>query len=165
MIEVKGVFQPSDYVRAQYLHIRPRPLYKVLGVIVLVLFLWAAWLAFTSDDFGAFDILFLVTIVAFILNFTVYIPWKTRRVYRQQKALQRGLSFKFDDAGASISNENGHSTSPWSDYLKWKQNDHLILIYLSDCMYHMLPRRMFVDPGGFEKLGELLTRRIGKKVS
>jgi len=164
MIEVKGVFQPSDYVRAQYLHIRPRPLYKVLGAIVLILFLWAAWLALTSDDFGAFDVLFLVTIIAFVLNFTVYIPWKTRRVYRQQKALQRELSFKFDDAGVSVSNENGQSVTPWDDYLKWKQNDRLILLYLSDCMYHMLPKRMFAESADFNRLGELLIRRIGKKI-
>ena len=165
MIEVNGIFQPRDYVRAQYLHIRPRPFYKVLGTLVLALFLWAAWLSLTSGDFGAFDVLFLVTIVALILNFTVYIPWKTRRVYRQQKALQREQSFKFDDAGASISNENGQATMPWSDYLKWKQNDHLILLYLSDCMYHMLPRRMFVDPTAFERLGEILTSKIGQKES
>ena len=165
MIEVSGVFQPSDYVRAQYLHIRPRPLYKILGSIVAALFLWAAWLALTSDDFGGFDILFLVTIVAFILNFTLYIPWKTKLVYRQQKALQRKLTFKFDDTGAEVSHENGQSTLPWSDYLKWKKNDHLILIYLSDCVYHMLPRRMFVDQTEFEKLGDLLTEKIGDKMS
>lgn len=165
MIKVRGVYEPSDYVRAQYLHIRPRPLYKVLGTIVFALFLWAAWLSVTSDDFGTFDVFFLLFIVALILNFTVYIPWNTRRVYRQQKALQRELSFGFDDAGVSISNENGQSMTPWSDYLKWKQNDQIILLYLSDCMYHMLPRRMFADSAGFESLEELLARNIAKKVS
>lgn len=54
---------------------------------------------------------------------------------------------------------------PWSDYLKWKKNDHLILIYLSDCVYHMLPRRMFVDQSEFEKLGDLLTKKIGDRMS
>jgi hypothetical protein len=165
MIEVKGIIQPGDYVKAQYLHMRPRPLYEILGIIVLALFFWATWIAITDDDHDAFDLLYLALIIALILNYTVYIPWKTRRVYRQHKALQRELSFKFDATGALVTNENGQSRMPWSDYLRWKQNDHLILIYLSDSMYHMLPSRLFVDPDDFEKLGELLTSKIDKKMS
>ena len=163
MIEAKGVFQSSDYVRAQYLHTRPRPVYKVLGAIVLALFLWAAWHSLTSGDFGVFDLLFLATAVLLILNFTVYLPWKTRRIYRQQKALQRELAYKFDDDGVSVTNENGQSLTPWDDYLKWKQNDNLILLYLSDCMYHMLPNRFFSNANEVDGLREILRSRIGKE--
>lgn len=164
MIEVRGIIQPSDYVRAQYLHMRPRPLYKVLGVFVSALVLWAAWIAITDESRHPLYFLYPTLLIALILNFTVYVPWKTRRIYGQQKALQRELTFKFDESGALITTENGQTTMPWSDYLRWKQNNHLMLIYLSDCMYHMLPRRLFVDPDGFEKLGELLTNKIGRKV-
>ena len=164
MIEVKGIIQPSDYVSAQYLHMRPRPIYKVLGAFISVLVLWAAWIAITDEDRRAFDLLYPTLVIAMILNFAVYLPWKTRRIYGQQKALQRELTFRFDENGALITTENGQTATPWSDYLRWKQNNHLILIYLSDCMYHMLPRRLFLDPDGFEKLGELLTSKIGRKL-
>ncbi len=163
MIEFKGIFEPNDCVRAQYLHCRPRPLYKVLGVVVLALAFWAAWLMLTSDDFGIFEVAYFLAIGYFILNYTVILPWSARRMYRQQKALQREMHFRFDDSGASASSEIGNSDIPWGDYLKWKKNDHMILLYISDRMYQMLPRRMFANPGDFDRLGELLTDRIGKE--
>ena len=163
MIEIAGMYEPSDYVRAQYLHIRPRPVYKVLGVLVLALFFWAAWLVITDDEIDGLDFLFLAMILALILNFTVYIPWKTRRVFNQQKALHRELVFKFDDSGISVTNENGQSTTPWDDYLRWKQNDQLALLYMSDCLYHMVPKRFFSDPADADRLIELVTMRIGKE--
>ena len=161
MIEVKGVLQPGDYVRAQYLHLRPRPIYKIVGIIILALSLWAGWHSITSGDLSTLDYLFFLAIIFLILNFAVYLPWKTRRIYRQQKALHRELRMKFDDVGVTAENENGRSSTPWEDYLKWKQNDQLILLYFSDCLYHMVPKRFFADAHDFEKLRELIPGKIG----
>lgn len=165
MIEVKGVLQPSDYVRAQYLHLRPRPIYKIVGIIILVLFLWAGWYSVSKGNLETLDYLFFLVTVFLILNFAVYLPWRTRRIYKQQKALHRELTFKFDDGGVSASNENGRSLTPWEDYLKWKQNEHLILLYFSDCMYHMVPRHFFADAQVFDSLRELLPGKISKHES
>ncbi|RLA46153.1 MAG: hypothetical protein DRR42_18690 [Gammaproteobacteria bacterium] len=162
MIEVKGMLQPSDYVRAQYLHIRPRPILKAIGILILALVLWTAVYSIWTRDFGTLDYLFYLAILFLILNFAVYLPWKTRRIYKQQKSLQRELTFKFDDEGVSASNENAQSLTPWEDYLKWKHNDQLILLYFSDCMYHMVPKRLFADVADFDELRELLPHRIGK---
>ena len=162
MIEATGILTSGDYVRAQYLHIRPRLAYKILGVLILALFTWAAWFSFASENTELLDLFFVVAIVFLILNFAVYLPWKTRRIYKQQKALQRELAFVFDEDGVSVSSQNGQSVTPWDDYLKWKQNDQLILIYLSDCMYHMLPKGLFVDPADFDRVRDLLREHIGK---
>ncbi len=161
MIEIRGVLQPGDYIRAQYLHLRPRPTYKVLGVIVLGFFLWAGWLSISSGELEALDLVFFLAMAYLVLNFTVYLPWKTRRMYRQQKALQRESKIKFDEAGVTAENENGRTSTPWADFLKWKQNDELILLYFSDCMFHMIPKRFFAGIGEFENLREMLPSKIG----
>ena len=163
MIEVTGTLQPSDYVRAQFLNLRPRPVYKFVGAIILAAALWAGWYSFSQSDIGVLDYLFVAAILFLILNFAVYLPWKTRRIYRQQKAMQRELTYRFDDSGVFASNENGQSTTPWQDYLKWKQNDHMILLYFSDCMYHMIPRTLFDRPADFDKLLELVHRKIKRR--
>ena len=165
MIEVTGILQPSDYVTAQFLNLRPRPGYKVVGVIILAAVLWAGWYSFSQGDIGVLDYLFVAAILFLIVNFAVYLPWKTRRIYRQQKALQRELTYRFDDSGVFASNENGQSTTPWGDYLKWKQNDHMILLYLSDCMYQMIPKMLFERSDDFDKLLELVRSNIKRRES
>ena len=163
MIEVIGTLQPGDYIRAQYLNLRPRPVFKVAGAIILVAVAWTCWYLLTRDDFGLFAYAYVALILLLVLNFGVYLPWKTRRMYRQQKALQRELTYRFDDSSVFASNENGESTTPWEDYLKWKQNDQMILLYLSDCLYQMIPRSMFGQPDDFDKLSELVRSKIERQ--
>jgi len=161
MIEIKGTLLAEDYVSAQYLHLRPRPIFRIFGIIVLALFLWAGWYSLTSGEPDVLDYIFFLAMGYLILNFAVYLPWKTRRIYRQQKALQRELTMKFDEVGVNAENENGRSRTSWEDFHKWKANDQLILLYLSDCLYHMVPKRFFTDVGDFEQLRELLPGKIG----
>jgi len=163
VIEVNGTLQPNDYVRAQFLNLRPRPVYKVVGVILLAAAIWAGWYSFSQGDIELLDYLFVAAILFLILNFAVYLPWKTRRIYKQQKAMQRELTYRFDESGVFASNENGQSTTPWEDYLKWKQNDHMILLYLSDCLYHMIPKTLFHQSDDFDKLLELVKSKVERR--
>ena len=160
MLEMKGRIDANDYVRAQYLHLRPRLLYKILGGVVLAAFVLAAWLSLTSGDLDAMDFLVFALVIFLVLNFTVYLPWKTRRLYKQQKSLQGELSYVFNNDGVAVDSENGNWKTPWTDYVRWKKNDQLLLLYLSDCIYHMIPKRLFVDPGDFDKLCALVGQKI-----
>jgi hypothetical protein len=35
-----GTIRESDCVKAQFIYVRPRPVYAVIGIILLVLFVW-----------------------------------------------------------------------------------------------------------------------------
>ena len=160
MLEMKGVIDASDYVRAQYLHLRPRLIYKILGFLVLAAFVWAAWLSLTVGDLDVMDFVFIALPILLILNFAVYLPWKTRRLYKQQKSLQGELTFSFDEDGVTVQSENGSWRTAWTDYVRWKKNDQLVLLYLSDCMYHMIPKRFSTEAGDFDTLCELVGQKL-----
>jgi len=165
MIEVTGRLLPEDYVRAQYLHIRPRLAYKFLGTLIMLAVFWATWYTLFGDDDESFvlaDLILPVAILYLALFFFAYIPWKTRRTYKQQKSLQREQRMKFDEFGFSAENELGRSTTPWSDFVKWKENDHLFLLYISDPLYHMVPKRLFSDAGNADRLRQLLLTNVGR---
>jgi len=36
---------------------------------------------------------------------------------------------------------------PWSDFLKQRESDRLYLLYLSDALFLMMPKRVFHDDG------------------
>lgn len=81
--------------------------------------------------------------VAHELARKLLLPRRARRLFAQQKNLQRPLTFHWDDSGLAWSSENGSGKTAWSDYLKRRQNDRVVLLYHSDAMFQMLPRRAF----------------------
>jgi len=168
MIEVTGCLLPEDYVRAQYLHIRPRFAFKVFGVLIFLAVLWAMWYSLFGDDNESFvlaDLILPAGILYVGLFFFVYIPWKTRRTYKQQKSLQREAKMTFDESGFSAANEFGSGITPWSDYVRWKENDHLFLLYISDPLYHMVPKRMFSKTDDVDQLRQILLTNIGRSAA
>jgi hypothetical protein len=74
------------------------------------------------------------------------LPMRARRLFAQQKNLQRPVTFRWDDAGLAWSSENGSGKTAWGDYLKRRQNDRVVLLYHSDAMFQMLPKRAFENP-------------------
>ena len=162
MLEMSGVLEANDYIRAQYLHLRPRLLYKIIGVVVLALVVWGYWLALNDTPYDAWDILFLALPILLVFQFTVYLPWKTRRLYRQQKAMQRHLTYTIDDHGISVESDNGTWKTPWEDVHRFKMNDRLILLYVSDCLYQILPKRFLSEPNDYERLRGLVMEKVSK---
>lgn len=165
MIEVTGKLLSSDYVAAQYLHLRPRLAFKILGSLIILAMLWAIWYTISKAGLSGLelmDYLFFGAIIYLLFFFIWFIPWKGRKIYRQQKSLQRESRHRFNDAGLEAENELGHATIPWTDYVKWKENDKIFLLYVSDPMFHMIPKRLFSDPRDVENLRGLLQTHIGK---
>jgi len=66
------------------------------------------------------------------------------------------------DDGVIISSPNrGEWKVSWAEAHKWKSNDKIILVYLSDRMFRMFPRRWFASDADFQDLKNLLLKTIG----
>jgi hypothetical protein len=72
-----------------------------------------------------------------------YMPWKTKRVFRQQKSLQHEFVLSWTADGVHTKNAKGEYSSAWSDFVGWRENDRLFLLYISDIMFYMIPKRAF----------------------
>ena len=96
--------------------------------------------------------------VAFEIARRYQIPRRARRLFAQQKNLQRPLTFSWDDEGLSWTSANGSGKTPWVDYLKWGQDERLFLLYHSDAMFQMLPKRAFVTAAQLQSFASCLER-------
>jgi hypothetical protein len=111
VIEIAGKLLPDDYVRSQYLHIRPRPAFAVAGIFLLCVLLWAIWYTFFgrgAHALSVYDLILPAFVLYLIWSFFWLIPRKARRIYNQQKGLQRDLQMRINDTGIAVSNETGH---------------------------------------------------------
>lgn len=164
MIEISGKLSADDYVRAQYLHIRPRLAFKVVGALLIAAFVWTVWISFTggSSDLPSWPGFVVVAASIYLLAFFfIYIPWRSRRTYGQQKSLRRESRMKVSESGIQVENEVGQATVPWTDYAKWKENDRLFLLYLSDPVFHLVPKRFFSNVEDVSDFRQLLLTQIG----
>ena len=166
MIEIEGKLEPDDYVKAQFLHMRPGRAWQLIGTFVLLLMLWGLWLEW-SDPSAKHDWLDYVLLgaVFYVPAFIfLFIPWNARRIFRQQKSMQREFTMRFDETGHYAKNETTESSTPWSDFPQWKENKHLFLIYISDPLFICLPKRLFA-PGDSDRFRELIAEHIGEPVN
>ncbi len=116
-MKIEGVVSQSDFLRSQYLHIRPHPAFSVLGIILCLLAILLLTISFSW--------LLLACLMYLTVHFFVLIPWRAKKVYREYSAIQKQTSISFNDKGLEFSSTNGKSLLPWSDIRKIKKNNSL----------------------------------------
>ena len=163
---IQGVLDWKDYLHALRLHMQPRPWLKITGYILLTFFI----IAFAYIIFGFFNnksnlptifgiSFFFLYLLAW---YSIYVPYKAKKVYKQQKSLQIPFEVVVTKEGLNCSNEIGKSSIPWSNFLKWKENKNLFLIYHSDVIFQMLPKRLFKDLDELNSFRLVLSSNIKK---
>jgi YcxB-like protein len=163
VMEMRGTLETGDVLAAQWLHLRPRRSYAIVGVLLLVLCAWALWYSFSVPALST-NAWFLVGCVVFlILLFALWLPYKSIRSYRQRKNLQRETYFVASDNGLMGQNENGYMTTPWGDYLKWKEGRGGFLLYVSDELFQVIPKRFFQSESETAAFREMLRAKVGVK--
>jgi hypothetical protein len=159
--------EPRDYLRAQYLHLRPRPFLCWVGMGFLVVALMAVVSILCKSKWTGADLRSLMglvisfAVIAFI--FFVRMPLLTRRIFRQQKLLHHPIAVHVTRESCHAKFELGESTLPWTTFHKWKENRHLFLVYQSDALFHMWPKRCFPSPEAVNEFRAILESQIGKQ--
>jgi hypothetical protein len=151
---IQGALTESDYVAAQFLHMRPRLVFAVYGGLLLALTLWAAAEAGSAVLIGCLAIL--------AAYFALLIPFLAKRNFRSYKALAESVTVEARVDGLFFRRLNGEGLLPWADIRKWRQNKRLVLVYPANNIFHMIPRRFFENDESFKQFTALLETRVGK---
>ena len=163
--------QEAEYVAANALHLKSsRRRAIVFWLAMLGLALAALWLWFFGRRIISGSNLagllggciggVLGGVLATLGVRFLYVPWKARRVFRQQRSLQLPFELSWSEEGFVSRNEQGSYKTLWSDLVRWKENEQLFLLYISDAMFHILPKRAFPDAEAVSSFRELLRARI-----
>jgi len=166
-IEVDKLLTEKEHAAAQWLHQKPRPAFAFLGVLLLIVAIGVLWLSFfgsLAKDDGATRWAVLIFVVYIMLHWSMILPMKWRRIYRQQKSLQRPYSLEITDQGIAGKSENGEGVVPWGDYVRWKEGNGIFLLYLSDPLFQVIPFRYFhfQTDEQIEEFRKLLSQKVQK---
>ncbi len=104
---------------------------------------------------GSVGVAVLHVVVRYLL-----IPNRGRRIYRQQKNLQREYQFSWDDQGVSVHAEGYLENLRWADITKAKENEAMVLLYRSDYNFSLFPRRRFSSAEEYAQFRSHLVPRL-----
>ena len=155
----------ADYLAAQRLHLRwPWWRRVVIGIAFLLAItacgqmIWGSRKPEPASFVLACGVLGAVVGVAGLR--LVYLPWKSRQVFRQQQMLHRPFEVSWDAATFTCRNANGETRTPWSDFIRWKEDDGFFLLYHSDVLFQTLPKRVFADAEAVAAFRRLLEQHV-----
>ena len=155
----------DDYIRARFLHMRPRPVLKWLGILVVaaaVVTQALLWLLPGTHRPEMTPLLVQLGLVVYLLlRLLVWLPWRTRTAFKQQKSLQEPYDVEISEDLYHATSAHGTCAVPWRDFHNYKVGPTLILVYQSDALFHMFPKRWFAD-GEFAEFQQILARNLGK---
>lgn len=154
----------DDYLAANYLHARwTRARWIRAGLIVAALIAFSAWQA-PGDPvrFGAIMIgiyaAFMILVV--VLTRYWYMPRTARRIFAQTKSLQRPYRWSWNAEQLNYSSDLANAIVPWGDLVKWREGDQIFLIYPSNLMFYVFPKRAFQDAAAVDAFRQLLRAKI-----
>ena len=161
-MKIKGQFQWTDYLAAQLLHLQPSRFVRVALYGAFSLMTLSFITIFCLFIIGQLDGNISFILPAFILTiiFPIYryvlLPNRIKKIFTQQKELSLPVEFEFTETGVHTSNELGNSTRPWTHFIKWKENKEVIMLYHSDVLFNMIPKRFFTDSQQIETFKSFL---------
>lgn len=173
---IRGQFDPSDYLDAWLLHIRfpPTRIVVALGGVIGVLlgFVWwtgqggAPGLACPVRMRAIQPLASLVGLLYAVVlaNRYLLLPWRARRIFAQQKELHEPFAMEITSEGVRTENAFVTSRRPWDFYVRWRENERLLMLYHSDARFSMIPKRLLAEPGAQEAIREwLASHRVPRR--
>lgn len=161
------ILSEADLLAAFRLHARLRrirPLLIAAGVVstLLVLLLVASPAARLSATHrpltllleGALGILILLALTAALALRPLW-RMQARRTLAQRRDLAEPVQWEFSEAGLRHTSVFSDSTYPWAALREWREDEHVILIYISAQLFYIVPRAA-VDPALLEGLRDAL---------
>jgi hypothetical protein len=153
LVVAQGTLRERDYVRAQYLNVKPGRVFASIGVVLILAYFWATYM---EPSWAGF----LIPLTMVIL-FAVVIPWRAKRSFRQYKALSEPVSMEVREDGLFFKRQHGEGVVPWDHIVKWRRNKALVLLYPTSNVFYIVPGHFFPSEGDFEAFKKLIQERIG----
>jgi YcxB-like protein len=147
VMKIAGKYLWTDYLDAQLLHMTPRPATRttfwLLGVALAIFIVAIPIYHIPFESWSACLVPAFILASLYAIYRYVLLPRQVKRIFSQQQELNSPFEMDFSQAGLGFSNEFGQSLRPWPTFHKWKENEKMFVLYHSDIMYTMCPKRLF----------------------
>ncbi len=68
-----------------------------------------------------------------------------KKIYKQQKTLHEAFTCSWSDDCLLVSGGSSSSKTPWHNYMRWRENDSVFLLYHSDALFQIIPKASFAS--------------------
>jgi hypothetical protein len=168
-MEIAGRLAADDYLAANVLHRRKRGWRRSVRSFTWIGLALVAVVLIPTYGQPGYSSLPLVLIVAILVTLPiavglerwVLLPRKCRKIYTQHKALQSEFRTYFDEEGVHGTTDFSSVHHPWSDFIRWKEGRDLFVLYQSDLVMNVVPKRFFEGAEEIAEFRELLQCRLG----
>jgi hypothetical protein len=143
-------------------HFQQIAIYFLLALLVLSLVVYLVLVFGRGGGLGDVWWLWPVVFVAafLVIYLRVLLPWNARRVFFQQKESASPFEHEITETAFNSSGQYGSATRPWVNFHKWKEDKDLLMLYLSDVMFIVIPKR-FCTP---EQVDAIRARLVENKI-
>ncbi|PAW80158.1 MAG: hypothetical protein B9S32_02150 [Verrucomicrobia bacterium Tous-C9LFEB] len=163
-IKASGTLSFSDYSNFQRITTRKmeRHCIALLCLFTVISILPHLLPNTTKVEINYIPYILWIFIAAIYVGIRYYTPKVGRRVFIQQKDLQLEQTILLNDFGFSSSTNIGKAAFDWSYFVKWKCENDLLILYRSEVLAHILPKRFFKD-GDFDIFVAFLKTKFPQK--
>jgi hypothetical protein len=137
-------------------------IFKIAAWAIVVMLIATSYAVFEDDVHGALLICtaWFGAVGGALLATRIMVPRKARRIFAQTPALQRPYQVTWDDRALTSTNQQGAGMYPWAEFHKSREIAGLFLIFLSDVMFIMVPKRDFPDDVTMRNFRECIQTRV-----
>jgi Flp pilus assembly protein TadB len=176
MIQIKGRYIFDDFKQARQLDARQGAASygtRIFLALIAVLF-YIALIVLELLGRAGWPVLLvpLALLLVFLLFQYGYKPFMLRRKFNMQKDLSARFDMELSEEALSVNGPQGRALTPWNNFLKWAEGREMVLLYSSNSVFQMLPKRLFASQGELQFLRAQLTRnsvpqagQAGKRIS
>ncbi|WP_374334561.1 YcxB family protein [Leeia sp.] len=143
--QISGHITADDYILATHLfYKRQRQSQYLCFSLILAIGLGLCLLDFTTlrTQIATFGFIMTFSIIAYHRH---VVPDRIRRLHQQRKAFADLITFSWDTSSFTASSVQGHGSMPWADFVRYKEDQAVILLYHDDSLYTLVPKRWFQD--------------------
>lgn len=79
------------------------------------------------------------------------LPQKVEKLYGQFKGISEPLTFSWDSEHIEGQSTEGHGKRKWTDYVRFREDETVFLLYITDHLWHVYPKRWFGNPSQLEE--------------
>ena len=147
----------KDYYQAQWIHYK---LSLVKFALIILVSIWFGYFLYSTSELSILAVIGSVTawLLWYFGYYLIYLRLRCKKIYRQQKNLSLPVEYLWDHEGIHVSNENSSGRMLWSDFVKYRENKYLFLLYQSDVMFNMLPKSAFLNEGQLNDFKECIKK-------
>ena len=138
-------------------------------MIVLSIFPILIWSMILLTEMVDFDLPLVIKAVIIVFGF-LYLPlvwlmqrYRLTRLYRTSPYLTEPLSGFITNDKLHLENKLGQCDLPWTVFIRYMENDDMVLLYQSPIIFQLLAKEFFVSQENWERAKREIITNIQSK--